>query len=124
MNTRKHVHRLEFASSPEQLIHLLITPSSIRQWWGAARAIVIPERGGIWAAAWGEDEDKPDYITVATIRSLEPPYRLVLADYRYFAPSEALPFTAEFVTEFAVLRIKGGGTLQVTQDGFSLPGNL
>ena len=70
MSTRKHIHLEEFQASPERLFSLLVTPSSIREWWSAARAIVIPETAGIWAAAWGDDEDAPEYIAVATIRCL------------------------------------------------------
>jgi hypothetical protein len=40
---------------------LLVTPSAIRAWWGAARAIVLAQENGAWAAAWGADEDRPDY---------------------------------------------------------------
>ena len=73
MRTRKHVHEEVFPASPERLFALLHTPSAIRHWWNVAHAVVLPERGGFWAAAWGEAEDEPDYITVATIRDFEPP---------------------------------------------------
>jgi uncharacterized protein YndB with AHSA1/START domain len=97
---------------------LLHTPGAIRQWWGAARAIVIPERGGLWAAAWGESEDDPDYVTVATIREFDPPRRMVLSDYRYRARSGSLPFAAEFMTEFVVTPERDGSMLRVAQNGF------
>jgi hypothetical protein len=72
-------------------------------WWGVARAVVLQQPNGIWAATRGESEDDPDYITVATIREFEPPRRLILGDYRYRAKSGPLPFNAEFVTEIVVL---------------------
>jgi uncharacterized protein YndB with AHSA1/START domain len=118
MQTRKHIHEEVFAVSPVRLFALLYTPSAIRGWWGVARAVVLAETGGIWAATWGESEDDPDYITVATIREFEPPHRLVLSDYRYRAKSGPLPFKADFVTEFAVLPHPTGAVLRVTQDGF------
>jgi uncharacterized protein YndB with AHSA1/START domain len=118
MKTRKHVHEEVFPASPERLFALLHTPSAIRQWWGVARAVVLAHPGGTWAAAWGEAEDEPDYITVATIREFEPPRRMVLTDYRYRAKSGPLPFAAEFVTEFAVTPHAEGAVLRVTQDGF------
>lgn len=116
--TRRHVHEEELPARPERLFALLLTPSDIRGWWGAARAVVLPERGGIWAAAWGDDEDDPDYVTVATIAELEPPRRLVLADYRYRARSGPLPFAADFRTELTVEPAPGGAKLRVVQDGF------
>ena len=118
MSTRKHVHEETFSASPERVFALLHTPSSIRQWWGVSRAIVLPEPGGTWAAAWGEAEDDPDYTTVATIRVFQPPHRMVLSNYRYHAKAGPLPFQAEFVTEFLVSPHGGGASLRVTQDGF------
>jgi uncharacterized protein YndB with AHSA1/START domain len=118
MATRKHTHEEVFPISPARLFALLHTPSAIRGWWGAARAIVLPQRGGIWAAAWGDSEDDPDYITAATIREFDPPRRLVLVDFRYYAKSGPLPFVADFVTEFAVESRPEGALLRVDQDGF------
>jgi uncharacterized protein YndB with AHSA1/START domain len=117
--TRRHVHEEEFAASPERLFALLLTPSDIRGWWGAARAVVVPESGGFWAAAWGDDEDDPDYVTVATLAEVEPPRRLLMVDYRYRARAGPLPFAADFRTELTVEPVAGGGArLRVVQDGF------
>lgn len=118
MTTRAHVHEEVFDATPERLFELLITPSAIRQWWGAARAIVMPRQGGTWAAAWGDDEDAPMYTTSATLRAFDPPRRLVMADYRYVAATGPLPFQADFVTEFLIEPAPGGTRLRVTQDGF------
>ena len=73
--TRAHVHSEEFPVSPDRLFAILTQPSAIRSWWSASRAIVVPAKGGTWAAAWGEDEDDPDYVTVATLSEFEPPKR-------------------------------------------------
>src|SRR5262245_65723227 len=97
MSTRKHVHCEVFTVTPERLFALLHTPSAIRGWWGAARAIALPQQGGIWAAVWGEAEDDPDYVTAATIREFDPPRRLVLADFQYHARTGPLPFAADFL---------------------------
>ena len=118
--SRRHTHAEDFDVTVEQLFDLLVTPSSIRQWWGAARAIVIKQQGGAWTAAWGENEDDPDYISHSTIQSYEPPHRLVLCDNNYYAKSGALPFEAEFITEFLITKTKHGSRLQVTQNGFPL----
>lgn len=118
MPTRKHVHQMDLDHPPERVFALLITPSAIRGWWSAARAIVIPRVGGLWVATWGPDEDDPDYVVAYTITALEPPRRLALAHTAYHAKSGRLPFEAEFTTEFAVEPRPGGCTLRVTQDGF------
>lgn len=115
---RVHVHEEPFEAPPERLFALLHTPSAIRAWWGASRAIVMPEAGGTWAAAWGGAEDDPDYVTVATVRTFEPPRRLVLGDYRYRAREGALPFEAAFETTFEVIPHGGGSVLRVSQAGF------
>lgn len=113
-----HVHEETFEASPEELFELLHTPSAIRVWWSAARAIVMPKEGGTWMAAWGDDEDAPDYITAATFAVFDPPKRLVFANYAYDAKTGALPFEADFVTEFVVAPAATGTVLRVTQDGF------
>ena len=120
MKTRKHEHQESFGVSVERLFMLLHTPSCIRKWWQAHRAIVISQTGGIWAAAWGDNEDSPDFISTATIRVFEPPRRLVLADYRQFAKTGPLPFQADFVTEFCVTPIDAGASLRIVQDGFPM----
>lgn len=116
---RQHAHEETFPVSAERLFALLHTPSAIRGWWGAARVIVVPEEGGLWAAAWGEEEDAPDYVTVSTLQSFEPPRRMTLADYRYRSKDGPLPFEADFVTTFEV-EAEGSHSarLRVIQDGF------
>jgi uncharacterized protein YndB with AHSA1/START domain len=116
--TRKHVHEEIFPASPERVFAILHTPSAIREWWGAARAIVIPEPGGIWIAAWGPDENRPDYVTAATMQVFEPPNRIVFGNYQYHARNGALPFKADFATEFLIEPHEVGAILRVTQDGF------
>ena len=80
--------------------------------------IVLPEPGGAWAATWGESEDDPDYITVATIRVFDPTRRLVLDNYRYRTRTGPLPFEANFVTELTVEPNGTESVLRVVQDGF------
>jgi len=118
MPTRKHTHEELFPATADRLFSLLHTPSAIPGWWGASRAIVIPKEGGIWCAAWGANEDDPDYITAATLSVFDPPHRLVLADFQYVAKTGPLPFRAEFVTEFTVTPHAKGAILRVVQDGF------
>ena len=120
MATRKHVHEETFDVTPERLFAILYTPSAIRGWWCAARATVLPQRGGLWMAAWGASEDDPDYISAATIREFEPPMRMVLSDFRYYAKDGPLPFEAQFVTEFTVTPHGADATLRVVQDGFPM----
>lgn len=118
MTTRKHILQIELAAPPERVFALLHTPSAIRGWWGAARAIVIAKPGGVWVATWGADEDAPDYIAAARMPLFDPPHRLVLADFHYYAKSGPLPFQAQFTMEFTVEPRPGGCVLRVVQDGF------
>lgn len=118
MATRKHVHSESFAAPCERVFALLHTPSAIRNWWSAARAIVLPAPGGIWAATWGEREDDPDYISAATLVVFEPPRCLAMANMKYHAKAGSLPFEANFQTEFTVAPHDDGCTLTVVQDGF------
>lgn len=117
--TRDHRRSVELPVPPERAFAALITPSAIRSWWQVDRAVVVSEPGGTWSAAWGADEDDPDYATAATIETFEPPRRLVLTDYRYRAKSGPLPFEADFRVEFTIRPADGGGSvLEVVQSGF------
>jgi uncharacterized protein YndB with AHSA1/START domain len=91
---RSHTHQIELNDSAKNVFSYLHTPSAIRAWWGAARAIVILRQDGTWAAAWGDEEDSPDYVKAAVIRVFDPPNRLMMADFNYFAKSGSLPFEA------------------------------
>lgn len=120
--TRCHEHEIDLPAPPERVFALLHTPSAIRQWWGAARVVVIPRPGGVWAAAWGDDEDDPDYITTATMTVFDPPPpegRIRFEKYEYVSKHGPLPFEADFVTEFTVgPNGAGSSILNVRQDGF------
>lgn len=116
--TRKHDARIELAVPVETAFQALITPSAIRAWWGACRAIVVAEPGGVWAAAWGVDEDAPEYVAAAKILTFEPPRRLALGEFVYFAHTGPLPFQANLTTEFNVEPAQQGAVLRVMQDGF------
>jgi len=118
MNTRKITHEIELPASPDRVFTILHTPSAIRSWWSAARAIVLAEEGGLWMATWGEHEDDPDYITAATIKIFDPPRRLLLTVFKYRAKSGPLPFKLETTTEFTVEARTNGALLRVIQDGF------
>jgi uncharacterized protein YndB with AHSA1/START domain len=124
MNTRTLTHQDTFVADTDELFQLLHTPSAIRHWWNADRAIVIPQTGGMWVAAWGESEDSPDYITAAVIAEFTPHKRLVLQDYQYYsAVEDPLPFDANITTTFEVQDSEKGSSLQVIQDGFPSDSN-
>jgi uncharacterized protein YndB with AHSA1/START domain len=116
--TRSHQREVVLPIAPERAFKLLITPSDIRGWWGVNRAIVQPEQGGIWAATWGENEDDPDFITIATMRVFDPPRRILLNDYKYTAKTGPLPFKADLSLEFTVQAHADGTLLKVNNAGF------
>ncbi|MBI5851708.1 MAG: GNAT family N-acetyltransferase [Planctomycetes bacterium] len=121
MPTRSHRCDVRLPIPAERAFAMLVEPSSIRAWWGASRAIVVPRQGGDWVAAWGADEDAPEYVTAATITAFEPPHRLRLADFRYVARAEGeLPFDGRaLTTEFTILASdRSDCVLRVEQSGF------
>lgn len=121
MRTRAQRHEIEIEAAAADVFRLLHAPSAIRRWWGTSRAIVTAQKGGLWVAAWGENEDDPDFVTLATITEFEAPRRLTLRYDRYFAKSGPLPFEADFEVEFALLAQSANRvTVQVTQSGFPL----
>ena len=62
------------------MFEALVTPSAIRKWWGATKAIVLPQVGGTWVASWGESENDPDFISSFKILEFEPPSRIMLGE--------------------------------------------
>ena len=120
METRHHIHEEPFEVSPERMFDILITPAAIRRWWGASKVIVVPQKSGTWMAAWGEDENNPEYISTFTIKEIDPPHRLVLGDGRYQAHSGEQPFEMNMTAEFTVDPREEGCTLKVVNDGFPI----
>ncbi len=78
--------------SPATPFSALVTPSAIREWWNANRAIVNARHGGYWMAAWGSREDQPDYVCGYDISDFETPPRLEFSSPRYAAQTGDLPF--------------------------------
>ena len=119
MKTRSHVHTEMLDATPQQVFDLLVIPSAIRQWWGASHAIVYAREGGVWTAAWG-DEDDPDYISTAMLVEFERPRRLVMKYGQYYARSGQLPFefAADALTIFTIEPNGERCSLRVEQTGF------
>ena len=116
--TRSHIAEVAVAATPEAVFDALITPSAVRQWWSASRVIVTPEVGGLWVATWGEDEDRPDYVSAAPIERIDPPRNLRLGTSRYVSRDGPLPFEADMRIEFTVRPAPAGAVLRVEQSGF------
>lgn len=87
-------------------------------WWNARTAIVMPKPGGLWMAAWGKDEDSPDYITAARLKVFDPPRRLVMHEFEYQSKSMAVPFSRQLETEFHITEQGPKTELRVMQTGF------
>lgn len=119
METRKHTHEEFFDVGPAEMFDILVTPSAIRKWWGASASIVVPKKGGVWAAAWG-DEDDPDYASSAILTEFDPPQGLTMKYGEYFAKNGPLPFkfADDAVTIFSITPVEGGSILRVEQTGF------
>ena len=103
---------------PDRMFSILITPAAIRSWWGASRAIVVPQEGGTWMAAWGEDEENPEYVSTFTIKAIEAPTRLLLGDGKCLVQAGQAPFEMNMTAEFIVEPREEGCTLKVVNDGF------
>jgi uncharacterized protein YndB with AHSA1/START domain len=102
---------------PGAAFALLYSPAAIREWWSATSVVVAARPGGVWVAAWGP-EDAPEYVTVSRILVWDPPHRLRLGRFEYFAREGGLPFDDAIETEFSVRSAAGGCVLSVRQEGF------
>ena len=101
-----------------EVFNALITPSAICAWWQANSAIVLAEPNGTYAVSWGEDEDNPDYLTIARIVRYEPPEILELAEYQYRSSEGGLPFDNDLPVTLTVEQRQGPTRLHVRQTGF------
>ena len=120
MSTRSIQRSDFFACQPQDLFAALTLPSAIRAWWGAARAIIIPRPGGLFSAAWGDEEDAPAYVSAGIMRVFDPPHRLVISDFIYLSPTERLPFESDLTIEYVIMSVPDGTQLQITHDGFPM----
>ena len=120
VDSRRSIAReLELPLDARSTFELLHTPSAIRVWWSAARVVVVARSGGVWAATWGPNEDAPEYTTAARILIWDPPRRLRLGQFEYFAADGAVPpFIGALETEFSVLPKGDRSILRVHQTGF------
>ena len=102
----------------DEVFDALISPSMIKKWWFVNTAIVLPKVGGFYAAAWGADDDHPDYINFASITEFERPYKLTLVYEKYYSKEGPLPFDINFNTAFTLEEAEGKTILRIMQDGF------
>lgn len=104
--------------APKEIVfEALLTPSKIRSWWHADRAIVLPQTNGVYVIAWGENEDQPGFISAGVIKEYTANKRLLLSDFRYFASDGPLPFEANFEILFTLTGNATTTTLTVLQTG-------
>ena len=115
---RKVFKEIVIESASTRVFEALIKPNAICTWWSARSAIIIASIGGLYAVAWGEDMDDPDYINHSTISGLEENKKLTLQHCDYLAKAERLPFEATFEVDFALESIEKGTHLTVVQTGF------
>ena len=108
----------DFACTPRDLFDALHTPSALRSWWNADRVIIIPRKNGIFAAAWGEDEDDPEYMSSGIYKVYEPPYKSVMEDFRYYAKSDPVDFEDMMSIAYEITPSTAGAHLLLTHAGF------
>ena len=117
MSTRTLRCQEVFNCTVEVLFDALKTPSAIRTWWAAARVVLIARPGGTFAVAWGDDEDDPEYMGAATLAEYDPPRRIVLADFTYYAKTGPLGFEADLSVEFNVRPSGQESVLEIVHRG-------
>jgi len=100
--SRKIKKEIRINENGSKAFNALITPSLIKEWWGASQVIIVPDENGVFALSWGENIDKPEYVSAAKISEFKPHVKLTLSDYTYLADNEYLPFKAKFKVKFNI----------------------
>ena len=116
--SRTITRHIDLSASADDVFQLLLRPSLIKKWWGTSSEVILAEEEGIYALAWGEDADDPDYITVARIRNFNPPFRFDLVEYTYRSREESPEFVKDLWVRFEVQPIENGSRLIVHNFGF------
>ena len=116
--SRKIKREIRVDNTGGKVFKALVTPSTVKKWWGASQVIIVPDEGGTYALSWGDDIDKPEYVATAKIDSFKPNVELHLTDYTYLKGEEYLPFKAHFRVEFKVECYNNYCILVVTHSGF------
>jgi len=75
---------IQVEASAERALAAFLEVEQIKQWWGAARGLVEPRRGGVWPAAWGEPGQSYRFAVSGVVKSLKPAARLRLDPVVYF----------------------------------------
>ena len=117
---RKINQEIKILASNASVFSALITPSSIQAWWEAKTAVVLAKAGGLMAITWGDNIDKPDYVSVARIDLIEKDKQLQLAYENYRSQSGGLPFEAHMIVIFSIEGTDYGCLLKVEQSGFPI----
>ena len=113
MEVRRKELEEPFGVTPARMFEVLTTPSAIRSWWGASKAIVDLKEGGTWITAWGENDESSDYVTSYKIAQLEPPSRFVLGSSKYITIGSTLE--TNITTEFRIEPHPLGCNLRIVQ---------
>lgn len=116
--SRKIQKELRINNEGGQVFDALTTPSLVKQWRGASQAIIIPDEDGVYALTWGNDLDKPEYVSTAKISEFKPHVKLVLQDYTYLAHNEQLHFKTRFQVKFEITCHTHFCILNLTHLGF------
>jgi uncharacterized protein YndB with AHSA1/START domain len=116
--SRKINKEIRVNENGSKVFNALVTPSLIKEWWGASQAIVVPDENGVFALSWGENPDKPEYIAAATISEFKPHVKLTLSDYTYLANNEYLPFKTKFKLKFRIQCETNYCVLKLEHSGF------
>jgi uncharacterized protein YndB with AHSA1/START domain len=115
MKSRREELAEPFGVSPERMFDMLITPSAVRQWFGASTAIIDAREGGSWVAAFGEGERDADFVTSFGILRFEPPKRLLLGSGKLFIENK-WPIATNITTDLVVEPHAAGCTLRIIQE--------
>ena len=104
-------------SAPSQrVLEQFLNVPAMCEWWGAARGLVDPKIGGVWAMAWEPSPQGYRHVATGIVTELLPAARLVLESFLYFHPERPVfgPMRVEILAE----GLEMGTLLRVRQEGF------
>jgi hypothetical protein len=115
MKIRRHELAEPFGVSPERMFEILITPSAIRDWYGASKVVVEARKGGSWITSWGESDKDFEHVNSFEILEFDPPRRMLFGSGKYFV-EDRWPIVTDITTDLLIEPQPAGCLFRIIQE--------
>jgi uncharacterized protein YndB with AHSA1/START domain len=107
---------IDIHADPGKVIHALIDPVDLANWWSVERCYVEPKKDGIYLLAWQVSENGFRYVSTGIITDYRPAECLRIEKMMYLNPDRSLlgPMSLEITAK----KMTDHTRVFVCQDGY------